>query len=255
MKNVIFQYYLTYNNIGKNNKLYLGDDLPDWAQYSSNYFKKYAKLHNASYFLMRDRFVKSSSNYFEVLRLYLDPMFDEYDNLLYVDLDVMPKNFKENIFDLDVKDFAGFPEFRHPKLEKMPNWTATGPLKHRFEHFESKLVRPKTVDNPIRMLNSGVMIWTKAARIKARKMFIDHDSWFNYRNNLLDPKWKKIGGHSSHCLDQPFINAMVTRFNFDVLELDMKWNRFPTKDESYPCNFAHYTGFRRLRIPEIFEKI
>ena len=103
------------------------------------------------------------------------------------------------------------------------------------------------------MINSGVMVWSREARLKARESFDDHEKWFHHKNAYLDSKWINAG-HSSHCLDQPYINAMVTKNNFKVLELDRVWNRFPTGKEETECNFAHYVGDHRFGIPRMFSK-
>jgi hypothetical protein len=48
---------------------------------------------------------------------------------------------------------------------------------------------------------------------------------------------------------------MLNKFNFKVTELPLEWNRLPTKDENHPCNFAHYVGDYRFKIPEYFKDI
>lgn len=254
MKNVVFQYFLNFNGVGKQGMHYPTSGTPEWATRSVSYFKQYAERHNADHFFMEDRFVNATSNFFEVLRLYQDPIFDQYDNLLYVDVDVMPKNMDSNIFDLDVKDVAGWPEWGHPDVAVSVNWAANSQIKQRFEDFGSKIVAPTTVPNSIRMINSGVMLWTRESRLKARQVFDDHEKWFHHKNALLDQKWVHTG-HSSHCLDQPFINAMWNKFDYDVMELGIEWNRFPTKSENRPCNFAHYVGDSRYNIPKMYKEI
>ncbi len=104
------------------------------------------------------------------------------------------------------------------------------------------------------MINSGVVLWSHQARLKARDQFADHEKWFHHNNPLLTPGLKNVG-HSSFCLDQPFLNAMWNKSNFDVLELGIEWNRFPTHDENRNCNFAHYVGNHRLEIPNMFKEI
>ena len=131
------------------------------------------------------------------------------------------------------------------------NWNATSALQQRFKDFGSTLVNAKTHQG-IRMINSGVMLWSKKARLMARENFIDHEKWFHHKNALLDSRWTSAG-HSSHCLDQPYMNAMWNKFGFKVLELNRKWNRFPTHNENIDCNFAHYVGDHRFNICKRFE--
>ena len=181
-------------------------------------------------------------------------MFDKYDKVLYVDVDVMPKNMDANIFDIDVEDIAGWPEWRHPDLKVKVTWSASGALRQRFADFEAPIIPSSSTKSEIRMINSGVVLWSHQARLKAREQFNDHEKWFHHKNALLTPGLGDVG-HSSHCLDQPFMNAMWNKFNFNVLELGIEWNRFPTRDENRKCNFAHYVGEHRLEIPSIFEEI
>jgi len=254
MKNVIFQYFLNYNGVGKQAHHYPTEGIPEWALRSSNYFKAYAERHNADYYFFTDRFVNATSNFFEVLRLYKDTLFDQYDKLLYVDVDVMPKNMNNNIFDVSIQDVAGWSEYKYQDIIVPINWSATAALAQRFADFGAPLKNSSVNSSSLRMINSGVMLWSKHARLFARENFIDHELWFNHKNALLDPKWTSAG-HSSHCLDQPFINAMWNKFNLKVTELEMEWNRFPTYDENRSCNFAHYVGDYRLNIPKMFPMV
>jgi len=48
---------------------------------------------------------------------------------------------------------------------------------------------------------------------------------------------------------------MWNKNKFDVVELPIEWNRFPTKDENRPCNFAHYLQNYRFNIPTIFGEL
>ena len=256
MKNVIVQYYLNYNNVGKQKNHYPTEGMPDWVKISSECMKKYADKVGADYFFFTDRQINSTSNYFEVTRFYKDKMFDEYDKLLYCDVDVLPKNMESNIFEeVDLVDIAGWCEVRMPQICVPINWSPSQGLHNRFAYFGSKLVESKRNQGQIRMLNSGVLLWSKRARIKARENFIDHEKWFHYNNALLDSSLPPTVGHSSHCLDQPYLNAMFTAHGFDVNEIDMKWNRFPCHDENYPCTFAHYVQDYRFNIPEIAKGI
>ena len=85
------------------------------------------------------------------------------------------------------------------------------------------------------MINTGVLVWSKSARLHAREKFTNHEEWFGYKNSVLDRSLSYNDvGHSSHCLDQPYLNAMATREHFDVVELDIKWKHFPTKDLAEP---------------------
>ena len=252
MKNLVFQYYLPFNGVGKGR---LGDvyteQVPDWAKVSSKMFKMYADYHGADYILGEEATVNSISPYFEVTRIYHDTLFDQYDKVLYVDVDVIPKNISSNIFDQPVVDVAGWPEYKNPMFKESPKWKAEPALVQRYKDFGSFIVPPKTVAGDIRMINTGVMLWSKQARLKARECFDDHDKWFLHKNVLLDHTLKDVG-HSSHCLDQPYLNAMWTKYGMDVLELSLLWNHFPSTNNERGANFVHYVGKNRYNIPSIY---
>jgi|TARA_Y100000310_G_scaffold34476_1_gene32651 hypothetical protein len=258
VKNAIFQFFLPSNGIGKlkHYRILEDDNPPDWGLRSVNYFEKYAERHNADYFFFTEKSINSTSNYFEKCRIYLDGMFDQYDKVLYADIDVIPKNMEASVFDIDVIDVAGWPEWSYPKLKRSIPWNASKPLRDRYNHFGSKIVKAKTVpSSTIRMINTGVVLWSKKARLFARENFDSYEDWFQFRNSQLDKKWGGIAGHSSHCLDQPFFNAMWSKYDMDVLETSHIWNRFPTMDEDHPCNFAHYVNDHRYNITKQFEKL
>jgi hypothetical protein len=257
MKHAIFQYYLSYNGVGKPGHWFNDKEAPEWAQYSISYFREYARMHDVDYYFSTERTVEMDppENHFEHMRVCYDELFEQYDKVLYVDVDVVPKNMNANIFDLDVVDVAGWPEWKHPDLAVSPNWKNTGPLNRRFADFGARMVKPKTGNCNIRIINSGVILWSAQGRIKARQ-FDTPDKWYCHNNPVLDRTLtNKEVGHSSMCLDQPYMNAMWNKFNFNVMELPIEWNRMPTTDENRPCNFAHYVGQYRLDIPTIFEDI
>lgn len=257
MKNAIFQYYLSHNGVGKPNPHFDSAEAPDWAQYSISYFKKYAEKHDVDYYFSTERYVDAIENHFEQLRVCKDPLFDQYDKVLYLDVDVMPKNMEANIFDeIDVVDIAGWCEWRHPDLAVSVNYKSVGVIQKRYADFGAPMVYSAKHPSDVRIMNTGVLLWSKEARLKARENFVEPDEWFTHNNPALDPTLKsKDVGHSSHCLDQVYLNAMLNKFKFDVVELPIEWNRFPTKDENRPCNFAHYVGNYRFNIPKLFQKI
>ena len=255
MKNIIFQYFISHNGVGKDILFkHFPKEMPEWVKRSSEYFKRYARTHKTDYLFSTSRYIKSSSNFFECLRVIKDPLFDDYDTVLYVDVDVMPKDFSKNIFEVEFGDIAGWPEWRHPDLAVPVNWSAKSTIRNRFAHFGAPIIKPKTNPLDIRVINTGVVLWSKEARFKARNKFIDHEKWFHYKNPILDKSLKNVG-HSSQCLDQPYLNAMWSKFGFEVTELPIEWNRLPTKNEERPCYFAHYLQNYRFDIPKLFPKL
>ena len=239
-KNCIFQFYISKD---KNNP-----GVTPWVSKSINSFIKYANKHGVDYFFLPYPFTKELNNWhyqlwFEKIRIYKDTMFDKYDKVLYVDTDVIVKNIENNIFDIDVIDVAGHPERYSEALYPNPYWNDLFEDAHRKvrTHFGGHCGKAKTVDR-FRMINTGVLIWTKQARLKAREKFIDPQLWIDeiFKHKLNHPQIE-IG-------DQSCFNTMFELHNFDVVELGFEWNRYPTIDDNYPCNFAHYTSGSRHRL-------
>lgn len=241
MKNVIFQYYLPFENnttasFSQRKKYYSGKNMPQWAEISKQKFSEYAKHWDADYVFSDKKTVDGISNYFEVARIFQDTMFDQYDKLLFCDLDVVPVDFSENIFDLPVVDVAGWHETDHLDFCQKINWHKQDKeLEQKYKRFGTSLV--KSNNKQSRMINAGVVLWSKNARQRARQLFDDHNAWYADQKQGI-----------RYSLDQPYINAMFNKHQFDVLELDRKWNRFPTKDDNTGCNFAHYVGHHKDKI-------
>ena len=81
------------------------------ADLSAQSFRIYAeKLGVAHHYSSRKTFTKGKSGptvpLFEVLRLIYDPIYDEFDKLLFVDTDIIC-NTEENIFELEDCDVYG----------------------------------------------------------------------------------------------------------------------------------------------------
>ena len=107
MKNIIIQYMITSPEV--NNR----GDIKDWkrsdlyeecARISRTSFKQYADKIGADHLYWNERVATKGhgcniSLLHECARTWLDPMLDEYDNVLFVDTDIVV-NTEENIFDL-----------------------------------------------------------------------------------------------------------------------------------------------------------
>lgn len=234
MKNLIVQYYI-------------GDEVPEWAQMSSELFKRYAEKHGAEYeFRSTSEYCKN--HYFENLKVVYNDKYLDYNRVLYVDVDVIPENMEENIFDVDIKDVGLVPEYQPIGMDAPPLFS-TANFQNLYIHtanmFNVPVVSPKSVRSNYLMMNSGVILWSREGRLKAREKFMDWKDWYNRLKNV-----------SSHmCLDQPFINGQVTK-HLDYTEMDLKWNCYPRfrfyKDQiPENINFIHYTGGKKKMIKEL----
>jgi len=232
MKTLIFQYYI-------------GKDLPEWAQISKDRFKKYSTATNSDYFFTNSS-TYSDNPYFENLRVVYDSNFDDYDRILYVDVDVIPENFTENIFEVDIKDIGMVPEYRPPGMNAdplfmLPNYELN--WRHIALQNNIPVVTPKTVKANYLMFNSGVILWSKEGRYKARQRFSNWQVWNKQMNGLFS-------------LDQPYLTGQTIK-HLDYTELELKWNCFP-RFRFYPdqipanINFVHYTGGKKQMIKGLY---
>ncbi len=204
--------------------------------------------------------VGSTTLLFEVLRLIYDPIYDEYDKVLFCDTDIVC-NTEENIFDLHKGDVSGVaesdivvganPQYIKDNYDKCRGGYASWDFDDN-KYWE--LVRKyQRLDIPVKtahdmgarkqskvfVMNTGVHIWSKEARLKAREQF---DDWYEY---MADGD--KEGDHFWLNNDQPYISGQLVKHNFKINHLDQTWNDTPTHyTDGYPCwtsqNFLHYTG-------------
>lgn len=253
MKNLIFQYIILNDavdtergKIGDRNRT---DVYREMADISSRSFKIYADHIGAEHFFTTEALVTkdysdSLSCYFEVLRLIYDTDFDAYDKVLFLDTDIVCNTF-ENIFDVSEAEVAGV--FESDIKSDQPGgynaWDYDQKLfKDYCEKFEANdcpivPVFPPNEPSRLMIMNTGVMVWTRDARIKAREKFDDWTKW-----QFGEPQ-----KHMSINNDQPYISAQLMKHEFDVEGIDQTWNDTPThyddvEGKGLQSNFLHYTG-------------
>lgn len=235
MKNLIVQYYISK------------DPVPEWAEISIELFKRYAERHGCDY-EFTTTLEYCDNPYFENLKIVYQDKYLEYNKVLYVDVDVIPENMDENIFDLDVDEVGLVPEYQPEGMDAPPLFSTPNVINTYMrcaKAFGVPVAKPKTANAPYLMMNSGVILWTREGRRKARELFEDWTLWYKSFRNISN----------QICLDQPFINGQVTK-HLNYTELELKWNHFP-RFRFYPdqvpkdINFIHYTGGKKKLIKEL----
>lgn len=229
MKNLVFQYFLPYSNqtIG----------LPNWVKLGINSAKKYADTIGADYEFSDSVYMNSSLKVFESFRVIFDKKFDEYDNVLLLDIDMLI-NTKENIFDFDVDDIAMVHELGVynrspvPGASFTPSWwnnyfydEQTGVVSYAKNNLDPKFKWKKSTLYPkekFAIYNGGLQLWSKEGRLKARSLFDKkgHEKFY---------KVTKKG-------ETPYLNMMLFHHDFKITELPTEWNRLNfqwTKDNNY----------------------
>jgi len=230
MKNLIVQFYDQR-------------PLPNWAMIAQARFSEYARIWGADY-LFYDIAEYADVPYFENLNIIYNDKFDDYDKVLFVDMDVVPDHYEENIFDEEIVDVGLVPEFQPKTMSATPTHLLPNvewAYRHGCDKYKLPVRKPKTVEAPYLMFNSGVILWSQIGRKKARTMFMDWKMWYNNEENRFIK------------LDQPFINSQVQKW-LDYTELNEKWNGYPRfRHDLGPVpkmNFIHYTGGKKKFIEE-----
>jgi len=253
-KNIIVQYMITSDSVdargpiegweGSRSSLY-----QECAKISRASFEEYAKKIGADHFYWDERHTTkghgcSTSLLHECARVWLDPKFDEYDNLLFVDTDIIV-NTDENIFDYVESGAEVYGVLESDIRTHTGNGYNSWDYKERvYMDFCSKFmmhdcpiepVLPPNTPSKIMIMNTGVVLWTKEARLKAREKFMNWEDW------CYSGKY-----HMSIMNDQPYISAMLAKHQFDVETLDQTWNDSPhyatEQDFFEKAKFCHYTG-------------
>ena len=206
MKNLIYQFW--------------SGDVPYYAKASAKKIKEYSNYIGADHKVyFNDNFVKSENgHYHNCFRPILDTSFHEYDNVLFLDMDIFPVDgIKENIFETDVSGIGMVEEWHQPEIR----YSSNGPISGRNDEEWAKRVKkyynvdlPRNEKNRLKVFNSGVVYYTKQALEIAYKKF----------PGLNDYQDKMKGMNRFYSLDQNYIGAMVFLGYTEFTQLDNKWN-------------------------------
>lgn len=230
-----------------NNLIYqcrLGN-FPDWAEHCVNSMRSYAIKVGANHMFSMKCTVPGLDQsiflhrYFNILEPIYNPYFDQFDDILYVDTDVLADPDAENIFDLPKKtntDVVGI--YESPQGNSYPGHYGSDMREKfikKYTRFDVPILRKR-----IEQINTGVIIFTKRGRLKARRTFDDWLPW------VSDPE-----GSTSLNNDQPFLNAMFDKHRFNVLAIGDEWNMPPSWYNTIPCPKSHFYHFSGGSMDEL----
>lgn len=261
-KNIIFQYLVVNDQVDKRgpiNGRRRSDLYKEMATISRESFEIYAEEIGCDYMYSDERVFTeghscTTSVMYECLRVIYDPYFDQFDKVLFADTDIVV-NTKENIFEVSDAEVYGVLE-SDIRTDKKGGYNTWDYKEETYKKYEEKFkmhdcpIVPSfgighSFDSKITILNTGVVVWTKEARLKARKLFDDWKPWAYPKMLGEDAKVHPIFILN----DQPFISAQLMKHDFDLESIDQKWNDTPThyKDpqkmiDEGKCYFLHYTG-------------
>jgi len=254
MRNAIFQYMVLNPNVDERGDIegrQRSQVYREVADLSRRSFLEYADIIDAEYHYSDEQVYTaghddSTALLFECLRVIYDPMFDQYDKVLFADTDIVV-NTEENIFDLcEDGDVFGVLE-SDIVTHSGGGYNSWDYKDSTYRDFTSKLSMhdipivpslPPSRPSKITILNTGIVVWTREARLRAREVFMDWTEWF-----YAEPKF-----HMSVMNDQPYISGQLVKHDFDLNTeaLDQTWNDSPhyaTEDEFFEkAKMCHYTG-------------
>lgn len=251
MKNAIFQYMVTNPNVDKRGDIRgrnRSELYTECADISRKTFEEYANIIGADHHYADTlEFIDTEDStglLFECLRVIYDPMFDQYDKVLFADTDI-GVNTEENIFDAcQDADVYGVLEsdILTPSGGGYNSWDYKQKtlleFTSKFQMHGIPIVpsMPPQKPSKLTIMNTGVVVWEREARLRAREEFLDWKEWFN-----AEPKF-----HMSVMNDQPYLSGQFVKHDFEIGCLPQKWNDSPhykTVDEFFEkANFCHYTG-------------
>jgi hypothetical protein len=229
MKNLIYQTYVSKTG-----------ETPPHAKISKELFIRYAAKHGAEY-QFNDKLTLNTSlvfgGHYERYRLFLDESFDVYDNILYVDSDIVPHNMEANIFDIDYCGLAAMPD----RKEELGNWT---PGHYILDSEEADSIRKYWKwfglnvdhfdDGQIRWYNTGVLLINRQMRQRMREEFIGFD----------DIPEKGIPVYHVN-YDEAWFGVNLTKTGMPITNLHPTWNWTGDikQDIIYEdAKFLHYSG-------------
>lgn len=157
--------------------------------------------------------------HYGALKIIFDESFDKYDNIAFIDSDIFPVDgLTENIFDTFHGEIGIVPESftdREPWSRDNYRW------KHWIDHCQwvyGTIIPFKNNGNP-RILNSGVVLYSKEARLMARR------KWSSIENYVSFISARQNGVLNDFFLcDQAYIHFNIYRFNFNVQFISEDWN-------------------------------
>ena len=245
MKNLVFQYYIPYESFDADMG---GIKLPEWAHAGSRSAKAYADYCGAEYELSHDRFFDQIDPRLDSIKIVFDKKYDEYDHILSIDLDMLiHSGVGENIFEKEIKDVAmvhelgvhtGGPAGWLSRVMYQPLYKR-GIIAYGKHLWGEDWMFPKSKlypDEKFRYMNGGLQLWSKEGRLKARKHFTSVD------NYILHTRYT----------EQMYINLQLSNPEFDVTELDWKWNSLATRHWkiNFPKGkFLHFINATKHQMP------
>ena len=170
-----------------------------------------------------------------------DESFDKYDKILFVDTDVFPiEGLTQNIFDEFTGEIGICTEPEQPRIRTITKGRITSKQDEKWADMVKRIWDtdvPRTEDGLVEVFNTGMVLYSKQARVKAREEWVDPD--------LYVQLCKREGLDSFYNCDQPYLHAMMFVCDFDVQYMENGWNsyihyaRTVDREERYLCDWRN----------------
>lgn len=165
------------------------------------------------------------SPHYGALKPIWDESFDKYDNVMFADTDVFPKdNLNVDIFEMFWGEIAICREPEESRIRTITAGRITHEQDERWaqmmkECYQTPVPRDK---HGIVVYNTGMVLYSKQARLQARKQFSDPKYYVD--------KVRTYGLDSFYTCDQPYLHGqMFAHFDWEeIQELSSSWNSIMT---------------------------
>ena len=226
MKNLIYQYWTVMP----------GKKMPQGVEVGKKFMSDYAKSIGADYkFNLNPKWANNKCSipeYYNAFEPIYNPEFyEQYDNILFCDLDIIPvDNLNENIFEQDIEEIG---ICREKHKEKLRAASVSGINSRGDEIWASickrvwKTDMPRNEENNLKIFNSGVVLYTQKGMQKAREGFVPFEEYIT----------KISANHGTgrlnrfYSIDQNYLHAMLHIADINYTEMNEGWN-----------SYVHYHG-------------
>lgn len=208
MKTIIYQYWSGIR--------------PEYSYASEELFRNYAKAVGADYLFADDVYPIRAMHkrYFGALRPILDPSFHEYDAVLFVDMDVIPRAAPvDDIF----ADLSGHimlaEESKQPELRQDMKGNINGRNDRRWARISEVVWRShvaRDVASRPKVFNSGVVLYSQEGLRVLNRIL---PSVLSYQISM-----RLAGLPRFYRLDQNYLNTFIGKKEVDFVPLDGRWN-------------------------------
>jgi len=211
MKNIIYQYWC--------------GNPPKICEASTQNVKQYAERIGATHKVEYNPTFSlpgGSSQYYGALRPIYDEFFHEYDNVLFLDMDIFAvENLNENIFEQDVKEFGICTEPHKIPIRKNRKGGISAEEDKRWDEalyqaYGKRMPRDKNGD--IKIYNTGVVLYTNAGLKKAKNNFVTPKE---YIDKVENAKLDRFYVHT----EQPYLHSQAS-LHLDITEMHNGWNSY-----------------------------